>query len=347
MLATAARSITLVAACALLGACSFNGTYQDSSRTDAAKLRYVSNTSNSTLDVYRGPRCEGSTTGLLNNFLARDTRRRADMRVPPTADTRGYLEIRLEPDQPLYLFVNTLSTGGAPCSIGVTFTPAAGSEYEVSVDRSDGYCMLQLTRLQRIDGKDVRIPYPLNDEPLASCSGTSPLFPLPPTPLAASVQRSAMIESLINDSLTSSGAVIDILQAGNLQQPPADQQIAERRKALGNATLPDAYWDQYRANLQHFEQALGQVKPLAQARFRDNNRKYLNSVQDQQLQIWAGLELGNRYNSREVRMRDMSRYYARVYRQITAEAKLEHLRAMAQLDRQYGVCERFEGCWRL
>ncbi|MGW7773596.1 hypothetical protein ACTWM0_11660 [Pseudomonas machongensis] len=343
----ALRLITLALSSAALSACSLNGTYQDSSRDDAAKLRYIANTSNATLDIYQGSQCTGSTTGILNNLFVADTRRRADMSVAPGAKARGLLEIRLTPDQPLYVFANTLGTGTV-CSAGFTLTPAAGSEYEVSFNEGAGYCQIQLSRLQRIDGQDVRIPYPIIEQVPENCRGTSPLFPVRPVAQATTVQRSTLIEGIIDDSLTAPTRMIAQLRDRTLRQDPADKQTAERRKVLGASALPEAYWSQYQANLQAFAQALTQVRANSEERFREENREYLNSVSDQQLQVWAGLaESDNRYNTRELRLKYMSQYYGRVYQRVAAQAQLEHLRAMARLDRQYGVCERYAGCWKL
>ncbi|BCQ61028.1 hypothetical protein PBOI14_27780 [Pseudomonas sp. Boi14] len=63
----------------LLGGCSFNGTYPDASAPDAAKLRFISSSDSSTLDLFDAEHCGGQTTGLLNNLFSANTRRRAAM----------------------------------------------------------------------------------------------------------------------------------------------------------------------------------------------------------------------------------------------------------------------------
>lgn len=81
----ATRLLALVALSTLVSACSINGTYIDSTRPDAAKLRYISGNGSATLDLFDSARCEGRTTGILNNLFVPDSRRRADMSVPPSS----------------------------------------------------------------------------------------------------------------------------------------------------------------------------------------------------------------------------------------------------------------------
>lgn len=86
------RALTALVLMSLLAGCSLNGTYPDATEPDAAKLRFISNTSNTTIDVYDPQHCMGQTTGMLNNIFLVDTRRRVDMSVPPPAKARGLLE---------------------------------------------------------------------------------------------------------------------------------------------------------------------------------------------------------------------------------------------------------------
>lgn len=54
----AVRLLTLVALTALLNACSSNGSYTDSTRPDATKLRYISGNGSATLDLFDNVYCE-------------------------------------------------------------------------------------------------------------------------------------------------------------------------------------------------------------------------------------------------------------------------------------------------
>lgn len=159
----------------LLAGC-INGNYQDASEPDAAKLRFISSLTGSTLDYYDAQHCEGRTTGLLNNWMVVDTKRRVDMRVPPRPGVEDYLELKLPAGREVMLFANTLSTSTV-CSISFYLTPEANAEYEAEFTRQGRHCQLRLSRLQEIDGKAERIPVPITSEGLPSCAGTSPVFP--------------------------------------------------------------------------------------------------------------------------------------------------------------------------
>ena len=75
--------LALSALFVLLGGCSVNGSYPDAIEPDAAKLRFVANTSNATLDYFDAAHCDGQTTGILNNMLLSDTARRVGMTQGP------------------------------------------------------------------------------------------------------------------------------------------------------------------------------------------------------------------------------------------------------------------------
>ncbi|WP_256344686.1 hypothetical protein [Pseudomonas sp. I8001] len=83
------RAFIALALVTLLSGCSVHGTYPDAAEPDAAKLRFISNTTNSTLFVYDAQHCMGETTGILNNMFLVDTKRRVDMLVPPPPTAHG------------------------------------------------------------------------------------------------------------------------------------------------------------------------------------------------------------------------------------------------------------------
>ena len=62
-----------------------------SAAVDAAKLRFISNTSNTTIDVYDAEHCMGQTTGMLNNIFLISS---SDLYSVLSFLTRGETKIR-------------------------------------------------------------------------------------------------------------------------------------------------------------------------------------------------------------------------------------------------------------
>lgn len=328
----------------LLSACSINGSYLDSPNTDAAKLRYVSNNESATLDLFDDAHCDGRTTGMLNNLFLADTKRRADMIVPPLPGAGSYYEFRLEPGQPVHVRAGT-ADASTLCGVSFTLTPQAGSEYELSFDKTPGHCTALLTRLQRVDGKDQRTAYPMVNTIPPACVGKSPLFPGPFTPLPDTAERTALIDSIIHASIPPAAAHLESLsaQAATMRIRPA-MQMAARKRAL-SFEMPESYWQQYSQNLDSYVEALAQLDQRAFKRFERENQDYMRSVSTELLKVWAGK--GGDASVRERRIKGMRTFYDYVLQQTRAQIDLDYLRSMADLDRREGVCERYAGCWKL
>jgi hypothetical protein len=180
------------------------------------------------------------------------------------------------------------------------------------------------------------------------CWGTSALFPKQPTPLPDSARRTALIDSILRDSVTPEMEQLTTLRTAVVltRQASPEVQVAARKQEMG-LDLPEAYWQQYQQNLQTFAEALANLKTRTLERYDTDNRAYLRSVLDQQLQVWAGDNNDPHLPSRAQRMRDMAHYYNYVLQETVAQIRLEHLRSMAELDQREGVCKRFAGCWKL
>ncbi|WP_041023432.1 hypothetical protein, partial [Pseudomonas sp. SHC52] len=232
----------------LLGGCSVNGSYPDATEPDAAKLRFVADTSNATLDYFDAAHCDGQTTGILNNLLLGDTARRVGMSVPAPKDAKGYLEVKLKPGEQIHLRTN-MNTGYAVCGKGFNLTPEANAEYEVRFKADSKYCMTQLQRLQRIDGKDVRTPIPLVKNDFPACAGRNPLFPktYPDTPHRLELMNRVIDKSLVVTVKTDPAKE----KVENYSPEKLDTLISERKAKLG-FDLPADYWTLYRENLKTF-----------------------------------------------------------------------------------------------
>ena len=165
---------------ALLAGCATGG-YQDPVGSDVAKIRLISDLSNSTFNYFDAQNCSGKTTGLLNNWMAVDTKRRVDMTVPPPKNAKNYIEIGLRAGHEVMLQANTMSnSGGSVCGIGFALVPQAHAEYEAVFTMIENYCALTVSQLQSFNGKVERVRLPVNRSGLAECAGKSIFFPEKP-----------------------------------------------------------------------------------------------------------------------------------------------------------------------
>ncbi|WP_397448245.1 hypothetical protein [Pseudomonas sp. NA-150] len=338
------RAVTAIAVLSsLLSGCSFHGSYPDATESDAAKLRFISNTQNSTLDVYDAQHCEGQTTGMLNNMFVVDTRRRAAMSVAPPADARGYLEVKLKPGKDTFVLLNT-NGGYYVCGNAFNFTPQPGEEYEVTLNAGPGQCMTQLQLLKHVNGKDVRRPIPMFSTGLTACAGRAPLFP---KSLADTPQRIDLINRIVEASSQTTLLLYSKDLEGQSASPEKlDTLIAERKVLMGEVKLPDDYWAQYRQNLIAFFDEESGIQARTLKFYKDIYRKRLERTEDEVLEHWL------QPTDEALRARVLANnklmvaYYENTGKSVKLETINHHLQRMSQLDERYGVCARFEKCWQ-
>lgn len=323
------RMWPMIALCALLSGCSLNGSYPEVVDPNPAKLRFVANVDNASLMLFTAERCQGYTTGVLNNVFARDTSRRVGMSFAPPADARGYLEIKLKPEQPAFLMVC-----GSPA---FNLTPAPGAEYELKVDSVKSRCVASLQQVERVDGKTLRTSLPLEHKGLAACTGTSPIFPV--VPLPDTPKRVEMIDRIINASVTADMKV-DSAEVTRLRRPPdkLEQQISARKAQLW-FTFPEEYWAQYRRNFRTFDHEMSQVNAQALARYREEFGLRLRQYDDQTLDTWQGPVA-------EQLTQAMREFYLSTDTRLAHQAFRRLVTPMAEMDDQYGVCLRSMSCWK-
>lgn len=337
------RAVTVCTFAATLSGCSFNGTYPDYEGPEPAKLRFISKLESATLNIFDAEHCGGLTTGLMNNLFAANTRRRADMNIPPAEDTKAYLELRLKPDADLMLQTNSLS-GYSACGAIFNFTPQSGAEYEVTFDSIRGGCMTTLNRLRQVDGQTVRSPIPLVNKGLPSCNGSNAIFPKKIEAQPSTPERTALIDQIIEQSLTQDMKSTGISAENEATPGKVDKAVNDRKKQL-NLTLPDAYWAEYRENVVTFANAIGMTKADALKLYKEHYRTQLESLETAELKTLApdsaeaDLSKGMRVNN------DMMQHYNRVMREVLKERMSENLARMADLDRRYDVCKRSTKCW--
>ncbi|TWC56661.1 hypothetical protein FBY04_107236 [Pseudomonas sp. SJZ080] len=346
------RSTRAIAVAALLSAvlsgCAVKDTYTDATEPDAAKVRFIANTSNAKLYYYDPEHCEGRVTGELNNLYARDTERRVGMSVAPPADAKGFLEIKVKPDQDNYLHLGTSGSNWV-CVTSLSLAPERNAEYEVTLNLRDGRCGVLLNQLKRIDGRDVRLPMPVMDKGLPACVGRGTSFPILPPVLPDTPHRVMLIDQIF-DSATIAQMKPDPAKDSSARFTPEklDKLIAERKAKLG-FTLPDDYWALYRQNLIAFDEEAAGNKAETFKRYSDKYRLRLQRLTDQQLEQWAHPEdkasRPTHFVASEER-KTMTKFYVQTSQNLLLETINHHLDRMAQMDRQYGVCARYSECWK-
>lgn len=336
------RIFSALSLVSLLSACSVNGSYPDATEPDAAKLRFISNTQNSTLDFFDAQNCAGRTTGILNNFLMADTKRRVGMIVPPPEKARGLLEVKLAPGKPVFMRINT-NGGSYVCAKAISFTPQAGKEYEVTFDMAEGSCITTFQRLLRFNGQDQRIPQPMFETPLQACAGSTPMFP---KQIAQTPKRTALINTIVDTNVQ----VFKMMNPDTPVQPPStpeslEEQIAKRKAAMGSFTLPEAYWTEYRQNFALLNEEAAAQETRTMEFYKEVYRYRLSVTEDAVLEQW--LNPTDNITRDRVAANDkvMTAYYTNTRKSVMVEVINHHLARMSQLDQRFDVCARFDKCW--
>lgn len=324
--------------------CGFHGTYPDTTEPDAAKLRLISNISNTLLDVFDTEHCEGRSLGMLNNMLAPNSRRRADMRVPAPDDAKAYVEVRLQPGHEVLTRANAVGAASA-CTINFTFTPQSGAEYEANFQTSQRGCRLELSRLSTVEGRVLRTPLVVANKGLPSCAGSNPYFKATaPQAPAQSAERSALIAQIIDTSLTAQMKP-DASDALTGHQAVAKRSVEERKQRIGFA-LPEHYWAEYLRNLEAFANDTIAIKPRLLKQYTEHYRNQLALFDTPALeQLVPDSPTANR-SSIASNNSAMLEFYHQQRDALVRDTMSAHQARMADLDRRFNVCERFAGCWR-
>lgn len=334
----------MTAVAVLLGGCSINGNYPDAVEPDAAKLRFISDQDSATLTLFDSAHCGGRTTGLLNNLFVANTKRRADMTIPPPEDAGPYLEIRLKPGAEQYIQSNTLGKS-IVCTTRFNFTPQSGAEYELTFDYADRYCTTSLKRLHQVNGQVVRTPIPLIEKGLPACAGSNAMFPAvvkgqPDTP-----ERTAMIEQIVEVSINAAMQPQPDAVNPAVIEKTVDKVVEERKQLVG-FTLPDAYWQEYRQHIEAMASDGVNSKARALERYKNEYRTRLKRLDTDEIRKLVPDSESNDLNLALTTHNAMLQYYQNVRKDVLRESLSAHVTRMADLDKRYAVCERFAGCWK-
>ncbi|WP_347927170.1 hypothetical protein [Pseudomonas helvetica] len=338
------RVLGAVAFALILSGCSVSGSYPDATELDAAKLRFISDMSSATLSVLDEQHCGGQTTGILNNLFLANTRRRVDMSMPPVSDKTPYLEIRLSPNKELLLHLNTQGTGSV-CGMAFTFTPQSGAEYELTFNRAGSQCMTMLKRLHQVPGQVARSPVPLVNKGIPSCMGANALFPVPAKGLPATPERDGLIEQIVSQSIITEmkpGAT----SLSESAQVEAVDLVVNKRKQQMNLDLPDAYWVQYRQNVATYLVQTQGIKANAFDQYKVEYRTRLSRLDTPSIKALVPDTQATDVTQALATNGAMLQYYHRLNEQLQKEVMANNWARMAELDKRYGVCERYAQCWQ-
>ncbi|NVZ71755.1 hypothetical protein [Pseudomonas costantinii] len=340
----AGRAFGAAAFALMLSGCSVSGSYPDATEPDAAKLRFISDLSSATLSVLDEEHCDGQTTGILNNLFLANTRRRADMSMPPLSEKNPYLEIRLLPNKALLLHLNTQGTGSV-CGMAFTFTPQSGAEYELTFNQAGRQCMTTLKRLHTVQGQVARTPVPLVNKGIPSCMGANALFPVPPKGLPATPERDALSEQIISQSIIADMKPV-ITPVNEGARAEAAELVVSKRKEQVNLDLPDAYWAQYRQNVVTYLVQASGVKAKALEQYKVEYRARLSRMDTPTIKTLVPDTPATDVTQALALNSSMLLAYHRLSEQLEKEAAAENWAHMAELDKRYGVCERYAQCWQ-
>jgi len=340
----AGRALGTVAFVLILGGCSVSGSYPDATEPDAAKLRFISEMSSATLGVLDEHHCNGQTTGILNNLFLANTRRRADMSMPPASEKAPYLEIRLPPNKALLLHLNSQGAGSL-CGTAFTFTPQSGAEYELTFNSAGSQCMTMLKRLHQVQGQVVRSPVPLVNKGLPSCIGTNALFPAPAKGLPDTPERDGLAQQIISQSIIAEMKP-DTSSLDASAQAQAVDLIINKRKGQMNLDLPDAYWNQYRQSVATLLAQVQGIKADALDKYKVEYRARLSRLDIPSLKALVPDTQETDVTRALAVNGAMLQYYRRLNEQLQKEAVADNWGRLAELDKRYGVCERYAQCWQ-
>ncbi|CRI56753.1 hypothetical protein [Pseudomonas sp. CCOS 191] len=134
------------------------------------------------------------------------------------------------------------------------------------------------------------------------------------------------------------------------RQPPPRQSNAEvvaKLRQKRNIPLPDAYWAQWQHNLDAFDADTARHKEAERARYIATFTDQLKRVDDPTLLRLAtapdSLDAADRDAWKQRLIERYSRYI--IDSEVSRDMIDAHLRRMALMDRQHGVCALDSDCW--
>lgn len=328
------RCLGLAVAALSLAGC-FAGNYRDAPEPEAAKLRFITDMPSTTLGIEDAQRCEAQSTGLLNNLFAANPRRRVDMTFPAQPDIPTYIEVRMPAGRDTTMLMNSLGSGAVPCTVGIAFTPQSGAEYELTFERSKRGCQARVERLRHFEGQDLRVPLLIAPRIYPACQAAAPKPVL-------TAQRQALQDQIVEQSL------VEEMQPPQpslgITQTLADFRVKARQVQLKLA-LPQAYWERYRQNLITQIEQDNAAKGQALVAYKERYQARLSVLSDKDLRtLLPGSPTLDQSQAMATNLA-MLEYFRVLEQAFERQAAIDEQSRMAQLDRDYKVCERSRECW--
>ncbi|MEE1887364.1 hypothetical protein [Pseudomonas carassii] len=142
---------------------------------------------------------------------------------------------------------------------------------------------------------------------------------------------------------------LDPLASQNRQPPPrqSNAQIVAKLRQKRDIQLPDAYWTQWQHNLDAFDADTAHHKETQRALYIATFTDQLKRVDDLTLQRLANAPDSLDAATREAwKIRLIDRYSRYIIdSEVNRDIIDAHLRRMALMDRQFGVCALDSDCW--
>lgn len=333
------KTLALSAFLLTLAGCSINGNYTDANEPNAAKLRFIAQTDNANLAYFDAQNCDGMQTGLLNNYLTRNTERRANMVVPPPVEAKAYYEIKLKPEHEAYFRAHTGGNSGM-CDVGFSLIPKANSEYEANFRIQDRKCVLTLMELKSVNGTAIRTLAPLKLDPPKACQGANRLFPKQPEPLPDTPQRLELISKIVKSNTPTA-------TEDTSEKKESIEDLIKDHKAKLDISLPEDYWARYRDNLIKFKSEMAAVGAETLKNYQEEVSSRLRALDDSKLKAIADVSENPVDNKTADYMKNkMKSAYLRAEAYAKAGIISRQLGRMAELDAEYHVCDKSKHCWK-
>ncbi|ORT68493.1 hypothetical protein BTA49_15945 [Pseudomonas mosselii] len=158
-----------------------------------------------------------------------------------------------------------------------------------------------------------------------------------------------MPDSEARNAWIAQALALDPLASQNRQPPPrqSNAQVVAELRQKRDLQLPDAYWAQWQHNLDAFDADAARHKEAQRAHYITTFTDQLKRADDLTLQRLANapdtLDAATR-KAWKVRLIDRySRYI--IDSEVNRDIIDAHLRRMALMDRQFGVCALDSDCW--
>ncbi|OPB01070.1 hypothetical protein BFW87_01140 [Pseudomonas fluorescens] len=202
-----------------------------------------------------------------------------------------------------------------------------------------------LKRLHTVQGQVARTLVPMVNKGIPSCMGANALFPVPPPGLSSTPERDALIEQIVSQSIIADmkPAATPLSESARVD---AVDLVVSKRKALMNLDLPAAYWAEYRQNVESYLAQTRGIKAKALEQYKVAYRERLSRMETLTIKTLVPDTPATDITQSLALNSSMLQVYRRLSEQLEKEVAAESWSHMADMDKRYGVCERYAQCWQ-